>query len=223
MRSWLSVQRSMSIGPVKVGVAEGRGYTAELAGVRAEAEVGHLRQRHVGHIEALHPLVLLLVLQVELQVVLLEICELRLGGDAGASDAAGGAPSELGGLSVVRVVVARLSVTEHSRNIRENDAGAVVLVGIDEDSKTLEVVGATEDGAGDCALLRDPERHAVAEEVAAAMEFEFPLDLEPCVNLLAITAVVVVVVAGPAELPPSSSPSMVDATIAILLGLAGPT
>jgi hypothetical protein len=160
-----------------------RGHTTELAGVRAEAEIGHLRQCHIGHIETLRPLVLLLVLQVKLQVVLLEVRELRLGRDAGASDATSGTPSELGGLSIVRVVIARLPVTEHGRNIRENDAGAVVLVGIDEDSKTLEVVGAAEDGAGNCALLRDPERHAVTEEVAAAMEFEFPFDLEHPVSI----------------------------------------
>jgi hypothetical protein len=61
--SWLSIQhkRYISICP---GAWDGNraGHTAELATVRAEAEIGHLRQRHVGNVETLHPLVGVLVL-----------------------------------------------------------------------------------------------------------------------------------------------------------------
>lgn len=53
-----------------------------------KAEIGNLRKRHVGGIEALDPLVHILVLDFEEEVVLLEIRQAGLCGDASAPNTA---------------------------------------------------------------------------------------------------------------------------------------
>ena len=68
MMSWLS-DRSVSI------CADDRYtmHTAQFAAMCTEAEIGHLRQCNVCNVEALHPLVRVFVLQLELEIVFLEI------------------------------------------------------------------------------------------------------------------------------------------------------
>ena len=53
-------------------------HTTKVTTVRGKSEVGNLWQSDVGNVEALNPCVLLLVLQLQLEVVILEVSQLRL-------------------------------------------------------------------------------------------------------------------------------------------------
>jgi hypothetical protein len=85
----------------------------------------------------------------------------------------------------VCLVVGSLSVTHHSHDVGERHARAVVLVGVDEDSETLESVSRAEDRALGGALLGEPHSEAIAVQVALAVDLEFQLDLAP-VSFLSI-------------------------------------
>lgn len=52
-----------------------------------------------------------------------------------------------------------------------------VLVGIEEHAQALELIDGTKHGTRERPLLRNPQRHSVAEEVSFAMDLELPLDL----------------------------------------------
>ena len=54
----------------------------------------------------------------------------------------------------------------------------MVLVGINEYPKPLELVGVTEDRAWRSTLLRDPYGHAIAVKIPYTMDFEFDLNLK---------------------------------------------
>lgn len=77
----------------------------------------------------------------------------------------------------MRLIICGLPVTHHRHNVREGDAWAVVLVGVDEDTKTLKPVCRSEDRALCGTLLGEPEGEAIAVQVTLAVEFEFELDL----------------------------------------------
>ena len=60
------------------------------------------------------------------------------------------------------LVVGGLSVAHHGHDVRERGAGAVVLVCVEEDTQTLEVVSRSEDGALRRALLGQPHGEPIA-------------------------------------------------------------
>lgn len=63
---------------------------------------------------------------------------------------------QLVGLSVMGLVVTRLPITHHSHDKRKRSTRAVIFVGIEEDTKSLEVIFRTEHWALRCALLGEP-------------------------------------------------------------------
>lgn len=75
------------------------------------------------------------------------------------------------------LVIARLPITHHSHDKRKRSTRTVILVGIEEDAKSLEVVGRAEHGTLCCALLGEPEREAITVKVALPVDFEFEFDL----------------------------------------------
>lgn len=77
----------------------------------------------------------------------------------------------------MRLIVGGLPVAHHSHNVGKRDTRSVILVGIDEDAQTLELVCRSEDRALCGALLGEPEGEAIAVQVALAVDFEFELDL----------------------------------------------
>ena len=81
------------------------------------------------------------------------------------------------GLAIVVLVVLGLAVTVHGHDVREHCAGAVVLVGVDEDTEALEVVGVAKDRSWLRALLGEPYGEAIAVEIALAMDLEFDRNL----------------------------------------------
>jgi hypothetical protein len=113
----------------------------------------------------------------------LEICQAELGWDTGIANSAGGAPGVLVRFAVVDFVVRGASVTNHGHDVWEDDARAVVLVGVDEDTEAFEVVGTAKDGAGLGALTSEPHGHAVAVKVAVAMNVELDFNLPERQNL----------------------------------------
>jgi len=149
---------------------------AELTGLGAEAQVADAGELDVRDGEAAGPLVLVLVHQVEGEFFVLEVGNLGPRGEVRVAHAARGAAGELVGFAVVALVVLGLAVADHGHDVREYNAGPVVLVGVEEDSQAFELVFHAEDGAFFHAGLCDPERHAIAEEGARAVDLEFELD-----------------------------------------------
>lgn len=87
------------------------------------------------------------------------------------------ASSKLICLSVIVLVIWRLSITVHSHDVGKHRAGPVILIRIEEDAEAFEVVLRSEDWAGCCALLGEPHCETVAVEVALAGDLEFHHDL----------------------------------------------
>ncbi len=87
------------------------------------------------------------------------------------------ASSDLISLAVVVLVVWRVSITVHSHDVGEYGAGTVVLVGIEEEAETLELVCMAEDVSWLRALLGEPHGEAVTVEVALAVDLELEYDL----------------------------------------------
>lgn len=65
------------------------------------------------------------------------------------------------GLAVMCLVVAGLSVAHHGHDVRERGSGAVVLVRVEEDTQSLEVVSRSEDGTLRRALLGQPHSEPI--------------------------------------------------------------
>lgn len=84
--------------------------TAELSTVRCEPKIGDLRKSNIVHIKARDPLVLILVLQFELEVVLLEVCKLSFSRNYCAAQTPSRASSQLLILSVICMVVRCLAI-----------------------------------------------------------------------------------------------------------------
>jgi hypothetical protein len=87
------------------------------------------------------------------------------------------ASSDLISLAVVVLVVWCVSITVHSHDVGEYGAGTVVLVGIEEEAETLELVRMAEDVSWLCALLCEPHGEAVTVKVALAVDLELEYDL----------------------------------------------
>lgn len=88
-----------------------------------------------------------------------------------------GAATQFGPCAVVVFIVCFGAVSEHGRDVREHGPWAMVLIRVDEDSKAFEIVFMAEDLAGCCAAFGYPYGHAIAVEVALAMNLEFDLNL----------------------------------------------
>ncbi|KAI6755059.1 hypothetical protein HG531_004165 [Fusarium graminearum] len=142
---------------------------AKLTSLGSETDVGDVgNSRGILKIKACLPLILNLVLEFQLELLVLEVGKAQLGGDACMSDAARRAASELSVLSVVGLVVRGLAITIHGHNIGEDDTGTVVLVGINEDSEALEVVGSAKDSSLLRTLAGNPHSKTVAIELVLA-------------------------------------------------------
>lgn len=155
-------------------------HTSELTTVRGKAEIRDRRQGDVRDVEALDPFAVITILQFQAKEILLEVRQLCLSGHRRVPDSPGAAARELGALSVMIMVVTGLAVSQHGRDVGEHNSRTVVLIGVEEDSKTLEFVNRAENGTGKGALLRDPHGEAVAVEMVVAVDFEFPFDFPVC-------------------------------------------
>ena len=87
------------------------------------------------------------------------------------------ATSDLIGLAVVVLVVWRVSITVHGHDVWEHGTGAVVLVGIEEETEALELVGMAEDVSWLRALLGEPHGKAITIEVSLSVDLELECDL----------------------------------------------
>jgi hypothetical protein len=64
------------------------------------------------------------------------------------------------------VVIAGLSITQHSHDVWERSTGAVVLVCIEENAQAFELVFGSKNRAGGGTLFREPKGKSIAVEVA---------------------------------------------------------
>lgn len=94
-----------------------------------------------------------------------------------------GTPSQLVGLAIVRLVVARLAIAHHGHYVGEGRAGAVILVRVEEDTQTFKVIRGPKDGALRRALLGEPHGKPVTVQISLAMDIELDLDLQPVSTL----------------------------------------
>lgn len=90
-----------------------------------------------------------------------------------------GTPSQLIGLAIVRLVVARLAIAHHGHNVGERRAGAVVLVRVEEDAQTFKVIRGPKDRALRRALLGEPHGKPITVQIPLAMDIELDFDLQP--------------------------------------------
>lgn len=76
-----------------------------------------------------------------------------------------------------------MPVAHHGHDVRERHAGAIVLIGVEENTEAFKSVGRTKDRALGRAFLGEPQRKAIAMQVPGTVDFELELDLEECVSL----------------------------------------
>jgi hypothetical protein len=145
----------------------------QLPRLPTKPQIRHRRnRRRFIRLKAQLLLFLILILQLQLQTLILEIRQFRLRSHIRIPNSSRRAAHEF-----VVFVVGFLPVADHGHDVREDGAGLVVLVGVEEDSETFQTVGAAEDVAACCALLGEPHCEAVAVEGAGAVDFEFEFDL----------------------------------------------
>lgn len=131
-------------------------------------------------------------MEFETEILFLEVCETGFGCYLSITDSTGlvavssiqttehrtyRASSDLVGLAIVGLVVCCVSITVHSHDIGKHGTGAVVLVGIEEDAETLELVCMAENISRLRTLLGEPHGEAVAIEIALTVDLEFEYDL----------------------------------------------
>lgn len=102
--------------------------------------------------------------------------------------------------AVVVFVVRDGSISHHGHYVGKYDTRSLVLVCIDKDTEAFELVGGAEDRTRGSALFGKPDGHAIAVEVALAVDLEFHFNL--LVSQLGAT--VGIVVKG--DRPPNSLP-----------------
>jgi len=116
----------------------------------------------------------------------------------------------------MRLVIACLAITHHSHDKWKRGTGTVVLVRVEEDTKTLEVIGRAKDRTLLCALLGEPQGESIAMQITLSVDFEFEF------NLTSISAQFLIIPACKADSPPSLLRSMEPAKTPILVATAGP-
>lgn len=89
------------------------------------------------------------------------------------------AASKLVRLAVVVLIIRGVAVAVHGHDVGEYGAWSVVLIRVEEEAQSLELVHVTEDISRKRSLLGEPHREAIAVEVS------LPVDLELEFNLLA--------------------------------------
>lgn len=167
------VVRSRSVGRAAGAVVQVLGgnrddvvVVAEFAGFRAESKVGDVGDLgRVVDLEAGCPLIFFLVLEVEFELLVLDIGETHLGGNAGVSNATSRATCQLRLLTIVVLVVGSVSVAKHGHDVGEDNTRAVVLVRVDKDSEAFESISRAKDRAHLTTLLGDPHGEAIAVEL----------------------------------------------------------
>jgi hypothetical protein len=80
-------------------------------------------------------------------------------------------------LAVVVLIIRRLSVAAHSHDVGKHGAWSVVLVRVEEETESLELVRVAEDVARLCALLGEPHCEAIAVEVPLSVDLELEQNL----------------------------------------------
>lgn len=150
---------------------------AQLARLGAETQVADGGELDVRDLEAAGPLAFVLVHQVHGELLVLEVGDASARGEVCIAHAAGGAAGEFVGFAVVSLVVFGLAVADHGHDVGEDDARAVVLVCVEEDSETLKLIFHAEDRSLLHAGLGDPECHAIAKQSARAVDLEFKFHL----------------------------------------------
>lgn len=87
------------------------------------------------------------------------------------------AASNLVLLSVMIFVVFDRGIPHHGHDVWEHHPWSLVLVRVDEDSETLEIVGRAKDRSGGGSLFGEPDGHSIAVEVTLAVDLELDFNL----------------------------------------------
>jgi hypothetical protein len=79
--------------------------------------------------------------------------------------------------AVVVLIIRRRSVAVHGHDVGEHGAWPIVLIRVEKQSETLELVGVSEYVARLRALLGEPHGEAIAIEVSLTRNFELEFNL----------------------------------------------
>ena len=80
-------------------------------------------------------------------------------------------------LAVVVLIIRGVAVAIHGHNVGEHGAWSVVLIRVEEETESLELVRVTKNVAWLRSLLGEPHREAVAIEVPLTMNLELEQNL----------------------------------------------
>ena len=80
-------------------------------------------------------------------------------------------------LAVVRLVVICFTITYHSHDIREDRTRTIVLVRVEEDPQTFELVFESEHRPFCSSLFREPHGETIAIEIPISCDFELEFNL----------------------------------------------
>lgn len=84
------------------------------------------------------------------------------------------------------IIVARLAITHHSHDIRECHTGTVILIRIEENPQSFELIRRPKHGTLCSTLFGEPERESVAVQMARSVNLELNFDLSHQRRLLAV-------------------------------------
>lgn len=80
-------------------------------------------------------------------------------------------------LSIMRLVIASLTIPHHSHDVRKSNPRTIILVSVKEDTETLESIRGTENGTLRGTLLGEPQGKTVTVQITGSMNLELKLDL----------------------------------------------
>lgn len=75
------------------------------------------------------------------------------------------------------LVVRGLPIAHHGHNVRERRARSVILVRVEENTESLEVIRRSKDRTRLRALFGEPHGEPITVEVSFAVDFEFEFNL----------------------------------------------
>lgn len=151
----------------------------KLARMRGEAEIGYAWNGRyvVCLVEAGYPYVFCLVLQFELQLLVLNVCQACLCWNLSASYASRGTACVFIRFAIIRLIVWCLSISNHGHDVWKYSSWSIVLVRIEEDAKTFELVYRAEYWSSLSSLACYPHCHSITMQIARAVDLERKFDL----------------------------------------------
>ncbi len=87
------------------------------------------------------------------------------------------------------LVVRYRAIAQHAHHIGEYDSWARILIGIDENTQAVEIIGGPKHWSRRSAFLSEPHRHSITVENSRAMYLKGDFDLQGTLSRLCLRGV----------------------------------